>query len=156
MVKHDREVPGTRPPHRLTGQTHQEQPTALRVPPAGLSCDVSGQAREPPALPCGATNRQKSRTPPPKNSRSCSSFPKVRRTHVHPQITQPQGTKWSPLTEASFLPCLKVNITPTLKPFPSWMQSEVEDCPRLARSCSRLQTNDQSFPEERILKVKQA
>lgn len=57
-----------------------------------------------------------------------------------------------PLIEASFLPCLKVNITPTLKPFPSWMA----DCPRLARSCSRLQTNDQSFPEERILKVKQA
>lgn len=65
-------------------------------------------------------------------------------------------TEWSPLNEASFLPFLKVNIIPTLKAFPFWMQSAVEDCPRQARICSRLQINDQSFPEERILKVKQA
>lgn len=154
MVKHDCKVPGAHPPHRLTSQTHQKQPMALRVPPAALSCDVSDQAREPPALPCGATNRQKSRTPPRKPKLLIIS--KSREYPIPSPDYTATGTEWSPIIEDSFLPCLKVNIIPTLKAFPSCMQSAVEDCPRPARICSRLQINDQSFPEERILKVKQA
>lgn len=158
MVKHDREVPGARPPHRLTGQTRQEQPTALRVPPAGLSCDVSGQAREPPARPTMRCHQQAKIQghPPPKKKLKLLIISKSQEYPCPPPDYTATRYRVVPPIEASFLPCLKVNITPTLKPFPSWMHSEVEDCPRLARSCLRLQTNDQSFPEERILKVKQA